>query len=217
MADFRIPPAIHPGLKALAHAEDAAVLELARLLDHSPEVLVSRQAAHAVAKKLTGFAADQAQLATESAVALIYFKSAHGRSTGDMLTDIRPSLEEFTPQEFERLDRHLSRLLELPNLAARAKAISVAADCPRLFSEVRVVSDLRPIFGDRVTEPPVGAVVMHNLRINFAEEGEEREFFVHLDTRDLKTLQEHIARALDKDKSLRAMIERTKLQIFETS
>ncbi len=219
MADYRIPPTMLPALSVIAGADDDAVTELVRLLEQNPEVLISRQAAHDLAARLTRVPAEHAQAVTEASVALLYFKSSHGKSTREILKDIAPSLDKakLGPDQIERLEKNLARILDLPKVVARAKAISIAADSPRLFSEARVVSDLRPIFGDRVTEAPIGAVVMHNLRINYAQEGEEREFFIHLDTRDLKTLQEHIARALEKDKTLRALLERTKLQIFETS
>jgi hypothetical protein len=111
----------------------------------------------------------------------------------------------------------LSVLLDLSGVALKAKALSVATDCPRVFSTTKILSDVRPIFGDDPSKRPVGAVVLHNLRITYAENGEEQNFFVQLDTRDLKSLQENVNRALAKDSALRQFVQESRTQIFETS
>jgi len=222
--NFSLPVAMRPALEVIADLPDDAVDELRSVLERHPEVLFSRQAAMKQAATLRKVPRDQAESLMETTVPLVYFKGAHGKSTAELIADVNALLGRagkgkaaLTADQQGRLEKNLSRLLDSSSLTQAAKAIAVATDCPRLFTEARVISDLRPVFGDRTSEPPVGAVVTHTLRVTYAEEGSEKEFFVYLDSGDLKTLQDHIARALEKDTTLRALLAKINLKTYETS
>lgn len=220
MADLRVPESMRSGLKLIADLSSEAVDDLRLVLEKNPEVLFSREATIRHAEKLRKLSLADAEALMESVVPLVYFKGAQGKSTQQILTDVSASLQQekpFTPEQLTRFEKNLSRILDVSGLVLAAKAIAVASDCPRLFSEARILSDLRPVFSEDVTAAPLGAVVTHNLRISYNEEGNEKEFFVYLDSKDLKSLQEQIGRALQKDSTLRRFLENSKLKIYETS
>jgi hypothetical protein len=214
---FRVPDWMRPGLEIIARLSDQDVAELRALLEKNPDVLFSRQAAAKHAGKLRQMPAQESQLLLETVVPLIYFMGAQGKSPQVLLQDIHEAVREMPADQYGRFSSNLSRILTDSSLVVAAKALSVATDCPRLFTESRIISDLRPIFGEQTSEPPSGAVITHTLRITYAEEGGEKEFFVYLDSRDLDELQGQIKRALDKDTTLRRLLQRTNLKVFETS
>ena len=58
-------------------------------------------------------------------------------------------------------------------------------------------------------------VVVHNLKIAYRTSSEYREFFVALDTLDVQALRDILDRALEKEKSLRAIAEKSNLSLLE--
>jgi hypothetical protein len=219
---FRVPDAMRPGLELLATLEEPALNELRNVLEQNPDVLFSRQAAEVHAAKLQTLGREQAQTLLEAVVPLIYLMGSQGKHADALLKDIGAAMRRSGKaggglDQQGRLEKNLSRILSDSSLVVAAKALSVATDCPRLFTSARILSDIRPIFGDEASQAPLGAVITHTLRVTYAETGTEKEFFVSLDSRDLATLQDQIKRALQKDSSLRAFVEKSKLKIYETS
>ncbi len=223
MADVFVPSEMRPALVQLAGFGDDAISELCSLLESNPDVLTSRKAAFEHASKLTKFG-DDGFSAVDAVVPLLFLKASTGKSTADLVNEITASLitgdkEEATlsAAAVPNFKKHLGRILELSKLTTRAKALSLAADCQRLFSDAKIVSDVRPVFGEDVSKPPLGAVILHSLKIGFAEDGEEREFFVTMDSKDLRELQSWITRALSKDATLSQFIKQSNIEQFETS
>ena len=223
MADVFVPSEMRPALVQLAALGDDAISEPCSLLEANPDVLTSRQAAFEHASKLTKFG-DEGFSAIDAVVPLLFLKASSGKSTGDLVKEITARLVTGDKQEatlsaaaVPNFKKNLGRILELSKLTNRAKALSLATDSQRLFSDAKIVSDVRPVFGEDVSKPPLGAVILHSLKIGFAEDGEEREFFVTMDSKDLRELQSWITRALSKDATLSQFIKHSNIEQFETS
>jgi hypothetical protein len=224
MVELGVPTRFRPALISVSALSDDAVNELAQTLEAHPDVLTSRQAAVDHASKLQKMPVDEGLAILDAVVPLMFYMATNSRTTEQVLKELKVALTtgdksdvKLPRDSLERFQKNIVRFLELSSVALKAKALSIAADCQRLFSEAKVLSDLRPVFGSSVKSPPLGAVVTHTLRISYAENGEEKDFFVVLDAKDLTSVQECIARALDKNSSLLALIESSKLQVFDTS
>ena len=110
------------------------------------------------------------------------------------------------------------RLVQLLSVSAPqliAKAHDVLLEHARTFNSVRIVSDIRPVFGDNVEETPTAAVLVHMLKLVYYESGERREFVVAMDTKDIQALTEACERAAKKTKSLEAVIASTNMTYIE--
>lgn len=73
------------------------------------------------------------------------------------------------------------------------------------FCRMRVVSDVRPVFeSDEHIGDPVGAILVHSMNIVFQNRvtGSFDEFFVALDTGELREVQQCIERAIEKSELL---------------
>jgi hypothetical protein len=103
----------------------------------------------------------------------------------------------------------VSSALELKEtLGVIAKAKELATDSERLFASSRILTDFRPIFSDNLDETIEAGVVLHQLRITYhKEESEHPEFFVSLDSEDLRKLKETIVRAEKKEEKLKKELE----------
>jgi len=110
----------------------------------------------------------------------------------------------------------LERVLSLERtLGVTAKAAEVKLEQERVYSDARVMTDLRPIFANDPAAPPLSAVLIHNLRIAFVTENDTQEFFVALDERDLDDLIRTLQRAKAKEKTLKSFAERTGLKCLD--
>lgn len=95
-------------------------------------------------------------------------------------------------------------------LAYTAKAVNVTHELPNVLRDVRIVSDIRPIFPNVAGEKPTIATIIHTLRIryrNMSNNNGGARFFAAMDSEDLLLLKRAVERALEKDALLREVIE----------
>ena len=95
------------------------------------------------------------------------------------------------------------------------KAKSLLRDRSKLIVDMRILSDLRPVFKDDKIEPPEYCVITHNLRITYIKERERKKAIFALDQEDLSKLQLQIKRALEKDSELHTIAKKSGLEVFE--
>jgi len=98
------------------------------------------------------------------------------------------------------------------SLGVTAKALGVMTEHEHVFRAARILTDLRPVFQPDPNEPPAAAVIIHNLKIRYLEGSGPKEFFVALDSNDLRELQAVVERAAKKEASLRSIADRIELR-----
>ncbi len=115
--------------------------------------------------------------------------------------------------------RHL--LLELMSLdqalGVSSKILGVVTDHDHVYCRSRVLTDIRPVFANSVADAPSALVVVHTLRLTYHSGGDTPSFFVALDGVDLEDLRRQLDRAVEKEKSLRAMLAAKELPILSAS
>ncbi len=106
--------------------------------------------------------------------------------------------------EKKRVRSLFDQLLRINALALVTKADVLQKNNERLFCCVRIISDIRPLFGEEVGAAPDGAVVTHSLKIGFhkGDSLQHEEIYVALDASDLQELGEVVDRAKKKDRVL---------------
>ncbi len=100
------------------------------------------------------------------------------------------------------LRRRLSRLLSGRAFGLEAKANDLQKDFEHLYCQSRVVTDLRPVFGDKVDDGPVRMLITHALRIGYHDFGNHKELYVALDDAHIERLIEQLTRAQEKARLL---------------
>jgi hypothetical protein len=112
----------------------------------------------------------------------------------------------------------INELLSLDDsLGVTAGATSIMVELEHVWQSARILTDLRPVFGPDLREPKAD-VLIHNLRISYREGAHSNEFFVGLDSNDLRMLRDVVERALQKESSLRSRAEKngTRCLIIES-
>ena len=111
-------------------------------------------------------------------------------------------------EEAQSFKEHLQALLSIDSLWQAVKADLLAREHASTFIYSKVVTDIRPVFGDEVSAPPRGAILSHNLHIHYVTKtGEHSDFVVGMGSDDLKDLQASLERAYEKIKSLTRLLK----------
>jgi uncharacterized protein (DUF1778 family) len=133
------------------------------------------------------------------------------------LSDDVFSEQKFPIAEADRdvLKDRLTKLFELKaSLRLTAKASDILTDAQHLFYTAKMLTDIRPVFDEegKVIE---AAVIVHNLMIHYGDAGDHKNFFVHLDTNDVKELRVVLDRAEEKAKALRSLLQRSEVSYLD--
>ena len=116
-------------------------------------------------------------------------------------------------EEAQDFRERLQTLLSIDSLWQALKAGLLAKEHANAFVYSKVVTDIRPIFGDDVSEVPSGAILTHNLHIHYATmAGEHRDFVVAMASEDLRDLKESLERADKKVESLTHLLKAVDVQ-----
>jgi hypothetical protein len=116
------------------------------------------------------------------------------------------------PNERDKFKASLITLLNADLFALAAKAYDLKTDDERTFCHARILTDIRPIFGQHIEEGPKAMVVVHLLKLGYHQGNEKhQQFYVSLDAQDLETLRKVIDRAEAKAKTLKSAVKGTRL------
>ena len=109
----------------------------------------------------------------------------------------------------EQFSNRLARALSCEVIRLNSKAISLGAAHERIFVSAQILTDLRPLFDDSITDKPEpdAAVICHTLMLHFiGSTGTHDDFFVVLSDDDIETMRDALDRAIQKAESLRTLL-----------
>lgn len=122
---------------------------------------------------------------------------------------------ELTDSLREILSERIKDSLELPSARIAARAAVAVTSYERTFYSARILTDLRPIFANDATDPPLAATVSHALRIDYAKTANPKSIYLTLDEDDLKTLEKQVQRALEKTQTLKSLLDSIGLPLYD--
>jgi hypothetical protein len=221
---LRIPKLAQEGLAQLMELNDNEFQEVEAALRHAEPKLFRGQLASFIASRVST-RRESVEEIIRVVVSLYLIRTARKQSIPEFVEGLRQAIEaEDEPRlkpkddDWEPFKARLASLLSLEqSIGITSKAFDVMSDHPRVYctSGARVLTDIRSVFSDDLTELPAAAVIVHTLKIPFHEEGSLKEFFVAMDARDLRSLREALDRAEQKGERLQAFIEAAKVQYLD--
>lgn len=103
---------------------------------------------------------------------------------------------------------HLQDLLSIDSLSETVKAEQLAFEHANIYYHSKVVTDIRPVFGDDISAAPHACILSHNLHIHYVTKtGDHHDLVVGMDSDDFKDLQSSIDRAHRKTRSLTQLLK----------
>jgi hypothetical protein len=121
---------------------------------------------------------------------------------------------DFPPEKKDMLRSRLTLLLGIDHsLGITVKALDVMTEHERIFCKARILSDIRPVFTDKLES--AAAMIIHMLQIGFHTGGEHREYYFALDADDIRKLKGVIERAEKKTTALQAILKKAEVNYLE--
>jgi hypothetical protein len=207
----------HEGLKRLiALDEDTAQGLLATLRDQPPSVY-GPDAPARIVPSIDTVPPEEATNIIEALLGLSLGRFVTDTDVTDFVEDVTSTLEQselsdetFSDEQREAFKKRLTEFLEVDVIKTGSKAVDVLFEYEHNLRAARVLTDVRPIFGEDVEEPPVGALIVHSLKIEYMhrrDPHDQESFFVTMDSEDVDDLIQQLERAKKKAESLKSVLK----------
>jgi hypothetical protein len=121
------------------------------------------------------------------------------------------------PEKIERFRQRLLNLLDAletigSSLDISDRASDLLIEHERIFSDSRIVTDIRPVFDSETERKVEGVILVHTLRIQYRDTEGAKEFYVALDSDDLDNLHDQIIVAMDNREALESILKKVKIE-----
>ncbi|MBD2133420.1 hypothetical protein H6F47_13520 [Sphaerospermopsis sp. FACHB-1094] len=117
--------------------------------------------------------------------------------------------DTFLPEELARFEQRINKILAVDgSISISSKAIGLLQEYDSIFLSSRIVTDIRPVFKTETKEGVAGALVVHTLRIAYQDASGAKEFYVALDSNDVKKLQEQLSQSLIEADIVQSMLNK---------
>jgi len=145
-------------------------------------------------------------------------RASHKTPVEQFLQDVCDAMQEMNLKpshgNWDQFKKFITEVLNMKGaIEVTSKAFSILLGNERNFVGARIFTDIRPVFKENPSDPPAGAVIVHNIELSYMEGNAKRNFFLALDSRDLKRMKEVIERAFLKEASLVQFLSNVELAI----
>ncbi|MBA3426745.1 MAG: hypothetical protein H0U04_19895 [Rubrobacter sp.] len=224
MAGLRIPQEYQRSFAEIRGLDEEQVQEFVSALE-SESPTVNRADLHTrVASNVDTIARSDLDRLLDTLVSLYALREGMGLGIPDFAEAVCEAMDESGAEEL-RLDDEVERdlfkarlvqLLGINSLDTSAKANDLQYEHERtVHGPVRVLTDIRPIFGPDPENEPESAVIVHTLKISYHEGRQIKEFFLALDPEQVDELIGVLERASLKSESLKRMLAGTDVSYID--
>ena len=110
----------------------------------------------------------------------------------------------YTEDNLKSLSDNLTKVLEAcRQLTITFKAFSLLSANESIFRENQIITDIRLLFNEQLEDNNRHGLVVHQLKLNVEENGEQNDYYFSLTLTDLQKLQDQITRALEKERLIK--------------
>ena len=216
MARLHIPQVTRPALARLANIPPQEFESIVDNLSGEEPLLARRDLTNRLLASVTSLDEDAAREFLDITLSLASLRVDQEMTVDELAEAVSASSDlQISDEERLKLKTRISALLDLPDVQHLAKAADVLVQSERSFHDAKVITDVRPVFADDPSEGPFGAIILHNLAIEFQGPSQIETWFVTLDERDLRRLREVLERAAQKGQTLHQFMGTAHLASFE--
>src|SRR5437870_4031345 len=189
MAEITIPEPYEAGLKIILSLSDESINQLVSALLEIRGKVFPYSLANEIRGKVKDVSLDDLGRVVETLQSL-YFSNLDFEAPIDLMaTDIAEVAareQALSKSDEEKLRDRLSELLDIESLRIVTKALRILRNNQNVFHEARIITEIRPVFGSDVGEPPPAAVILHMLNVTCHGTDGHKEFFIAMDTDDIE-------------------------------
>ncbi len=205
---MRIPTPFVDGLASLARLEDDQYDALLTSLVGATPTLSAVDLAAGIAPDLSFIGTERLESLLRGVASLTGLRRASRWSVEETARQVAGSEDlDLSEDAQHHFAARISRILDARSVHLMGKAIDVGTEHDHVFLACRILTDIRPIFGDDANERPEGGVLSHTLKFEFVHnEGMAGNFYIALDEDDLAVLKAVVERADAKEQTLKRML-----------
>ncbi len=221
MAVVRIPDPYQAGVSALAAMPESAFTQLREALSRAPSSFTDQRELTAwISSEVKNVPPADLTRLIRSLASLYRLQSRQpNRSAQQLATEVALAAREipnFQAKEGVDLAARLAELLVLESLNTTAfKAKELQSESERTFCEARIITDIRPVFGENLDDPPT-MMIVQTLKVGF-HEPEHKDVFIALDSDDILSLKKTLDRAELKAKKLKSLLDSSGMRSISLS
>lgn len=210
-----IPRQYEEALARVGQLSNESAQELLVALRETPNTMNPNSLSSAVAAQVDTIAATDVEEIVPALLSLYSLRDRSEAAISDIAAGVAQAMEENRSEELRLLperradfERRLAELLSVSRLNDTARAGRLLLENEHSLQEARIVTDIRPIFEpDNPEAAPKGALIVHMLKIVYRGDNITKNFFVALDTNDVRELLEQLDRADAKAESLKSVLK----------
>jgi hypothetical protein len=208
---LKVPERYIPMLNAVRNLSESAASELVRALEAATLTSSHDEMTEQIADKVPSIPKEELRNIVNVIYSLYHVREFSELNRNSFLDELIDSLREhadpkISAEELPAIRKRFKGLLSIKSLEGLSKAVALQREGERLYGEAKIISDIRPVFGDDVEARPVAAVITHTLKIEYHENDGHKNFFIALDEYDLDDLEQIIKRAKAKAKTLTGVL-----------
>jgi hypothetical protein len=210
---LQIPEPFQLPLKKLAEASESEQSALLRGLGALPEFSERGQIAEQVRNALSDFDAREIPRVVDTLISLA--SQRRNREPDEIGTLIAGSPSLAIPDErTDDFAQLITALVKTPALTSFARGLYVAFEHQNLYDTARILTEIRPIFGDDVEVEPIGSTLVNILALSYDSAGQSVKLHVALDEEDLGELRDACDRAISKARATKGWLDKHDLKYF---
>lgn len=206
MVRYQIPEVFIPGFHTLAQMSNTEVEKIARLLEELPVGTGISEIKKSIRDH--GFS-EEALLSANAIYSLPGLLSGEEDEKVQLAKDLSDAFEQQSEEKIaeglkEQLQQHLHTILNSSgNLQKTFKAVRLLHENAHSYQKSSVVTDVRFIFDEDFGKPIKSGLIIHQLKLQYLQNNEDKEYFISMDRSDLMKLKANLNRALDKESAIK--------------
>ena len=205
--NLRVPEPVQDGIKQLANLDETAVESLLSVLQEQKPVFSPPQLIQQIENTAPSLSSEEVNGIIFSLISLSSARHVYDSTVEEIATTAVDSIKsDVASEKLQGLENTLSKLLQTESILITSKALEMQNTHQRVFNRCQIVTDIRPLFLEDVSEAPSVTLIVHSLILTYIENGEKKEFFIALDNEDLAKIQAQVTRAQGKVDSLKPVL-----------
>lgn len=220
---LRVPRQYEEGLAKIRGLSDESAQELLSALRKTPPTYNQESLSTAIAEMVDTIAASDVGEVVPALLSLYSYRDYSQLEIWDVARGVAQGLEEneskllrLSADDRPSFEERLAQLLSIDSLGVTVRAGMLSLENEHTFRESRIVTDIRPVFEpDEPEAAPVGAVIVHTLKISYRGDNNAKDFFVALDNEEVRELIGQLERARMKAESLKSLLKMTEVSYID--
>lgn len=213
---LQIPNRYIPILNLVRNLSEPAATELLHALGSAQVATSSDEMASAIAESVPSIPIEDLAKILDLLYSLYHVRELSELNRNSFLRELVESVREnadpkISDEELPIIRQRFKDLLSLQAMESISKAIGLQREEERIYCEAKIISDIRPVFGEDIKVKPVAATITHTLKISYHEDGDHKVFYIVLDEVDLDELEQIVKRAKTKAETLTKVLSDSKI------